>query len=203
VHDQLSWFWQLIQGRRSIRRYEPQPVTRHILERLLTAANWAPSAHNSQPWRFCVVEDDGIKRRLAVRMGECWRQDLLADGTDPEVAEERVATSRDRIVGAPILILACASLGGRATYSDEPRDRAEWAMALQGVALACQNLLLAAHQYGLGTCWMCAPLFVPELVREVLCLPETWHPQALITVGYSAEIRTKSRQPVGDLVIWR
>jgi nitroreductase len=76
-------------------------------------------------------------------------------------------------------------------------------MAVQSVALACQNLLLAAHYYGLGACWMCAPLFAPVLVRDVLQLPAAWTPQALITVGYPAEEKGKERAPVAERVLWR
>jgi nitroreductase len=76
-------------------------------------------------------------------------------------------------------------------------------MGVQSVALACQNLLLAAHAKGLGACWMCAALFVPELIRTTLDLPETWEPQALITLGYPAESRDSLRQPATEKTIWR
>jgi nitroreductase len=88
-------------------------------------------------------------------------------------------------------------------YPDEQRNQAEWIMAVQSVALACQNLLLAAHYYGLGACWMCAPLFAPQLVRHVLQLSPTWQPQALITLGYPAEEKSKERAPLASRVIWR
>jgi coenzyme F420-0:L-glutamate ligase/coenzyme F420-1:gamma-L-glutamate ligase len=76
-------------------------------------------------------------------------------------------------------------------------------MAVQSVALACQNLLLTAHVYGLSACWMCAPLFVPQLVRSTLDLPPAWEPQALITIGYPAETRKSRREPVDSRVVWR
>ena len=76
-------------------------------------------------------------------------------------------------------------------------------MAVQSVALACQNLLLAAHAHGLGGCWMCAPLFAPDIVRSALALPESWQPQALITLGYPAEARESTREPLERRVIWR
>ena len=80
-----GWFWQLIRGRRSVRRYLPDPVERSLLEKLLTAAIWAPSAHNRQPWRFCVVTSDLVKqgperthgRTLARRPGRRWRRRRL------------------------------------------------------------------------------------------------------------------------------
>lgn len=196
-------FWELIQGRRSIRRYQAKPIAPALLERLLEAAMWAPSAHNRQPWRFCVVTGAATKGMLSQHMGEQWRRDLAADGADAALVERRVAISQSRMMGAGALIFAAVSMEEMDHYPDERRNQAEWTMAVQSVALACQNLLLAAHHYGLGACWMCAPLFVPELVREVLQLPDTWLPQALITVGYPAEEKSKARVPLAARVVWR
>ena len=70
-------------------------------------------------------------------------------------------------------------------YPDDRRQQAERVMAVQSVALAAQNLLLAAHAEGLGACWMCAPLFCPDVVRDALALPEDWEAQALIHAGIS------------------
>lgn len=196
-------FWQLIQERRSIRRYQPRPIEPALLEKLLEAATWAPSAHNRQPWRFCVVTGDAAKGALSARMGEQWRRDLGGDGADQALIERRVAISHARVTGAAALIIAALSMEAMDSYADAERNRAEWTMAVQSVALACQNLLLAAHHYGLGACWMCAPLFVPELVRDVLELPMAWQPQALITLGYAAEEKSKTREGLADRVIWR
>ena len=82
-----------------------------------------------------------------------------------------VATSHARLTGAAALVAACLTLEGMDVYPDERRNQAEWIMAMQSTALACQNLLLAAHAYGLGACWMCAPLFAPEIVVTELKLP--------------------------------
>ena len=71
---------------------------------------------------------------------------------------------------------------------------------LQSVAMAVQNLLLAAHALGLGACWMCAPLFAPEIVRDVLQLDADWEPQALVTVGFPAEAKAKTRAPLETVV---
>jgi coenzyme F420-0:L-glutamate ligase/coenzyme F420-1:gamma-L-glutamate ligase len=196
-------FWALMVGRRSIRRYTAQPVAPELLEKLLEAAIWAPSAHNRQPWRFCVVTGGATKAQLSERMAARWRQDLSADNADPSVVEWRIAISHARLTGAAALIIVAASMEEMDVYSDERRNQAEWTMAVQSVALACQNLLLAAHHYGLGACWMCAPLFAPDLVQDVLQLPATWRPQALITVGYPAETKHKERAPLASRVVWR
>jgi F420 biosynthesis protein FbiB-like protein len=183
----------LIKSRRSIRRYTDQPVSQAVILRLLEAAHWAPSAHNRQPWRFAVVTGRVEKERLAQTMGARLAADRTADGDDPADIERDVARSYARLVGAPVLIIVCTSLVDMDTYPDERRARHEWLMAVQSTAMAAQNLLLLAHAEGLAACWLCAPLFVPELVRETFNLPEDWEPQGLITLGYAAEAREKKR----------
>ena len=79
-------------------------------------------------------------------------------------------------------------------YPDEKRRRAEWTMATQSLALAGQNLLLAAHAEGLGACWLCAPLFCANVVRETLDLPPDWEPQAFISLGWPGESPQKGRE---------
>ena len=192
-----------MQSRRSIRRYQDRPVDRAVLEELLTCAMWAPSAHNRQPWRFCVVTDEQKKQRLSDVIGERWASDLRAGGVDEAIIERRVAISRVRMTTAAALVAVSVCMDDMDTYPDGARQDAERTMAVQSTALACQNLLLAAHAHGLGACWMCAPLFAPALVRKTLDLPETWQPQALITLGYAAEDRESEREPLDIRVVWR
>lgn len=196
IAEQLKFFM----SRRSIRRYRPDPVPRPLLEQLLTAAVWAPSAHNRQPWRFVVITGRPLKERLAGAMGMKLRADLTADGAPPDVIEKDVNRSYSRITAAPALILVALTVADMDRYPDETRQQNEWLMAVQSTAMAGQNLLLAAHALGLGACWMCAPLFCPDVVRQTLALPADWQPQGLVTVGYPAEQRQKSRQPLTSVV---
>ncbi len=186
----------LIQSRRSIRRYQNRGVPREAIEMVLDAARWSPSAHNRQPWRFAIIESHEIKHKLAAAMGRRLRADLERDGVAAEAIEQDAARSYQRITNAPVVIVACVTMLNMDTYADARRARAEHLMATQSVAMAVQNLLLAAHALGLGACWMCAPLFVPDTVREVLQLDADWEPQALITLGYPAEQKIKTRVPL-------
>ncbi len=197
-----SEFYDLLLSRRSIRRYQSRPVHRELLERILTAAIWAPSAHNRQPWRFAVVEGERCKTRLAQAMGDRLRHDLQADGAPPDMIEKDVSRSFARISRAPALVLLCLSMSDMDQYPDGKRQRNEWIMAAQSAAMAGQNLLLAAHAEGLGACWMCAPLFCPDVVVSTLSLPEDWEPQGLITLGYVDETREKTRVPLSSRVIF-
>lgn len=199
----LELLLEFVRSRRSIRRTTEEPVPRPLLQALLEAATWAPSAHNRQPWRFAVVERGPAMLTLAAAMAAHWRRDLAADGASCEAIERRIAVSTARLTGAGALVVAALSLEQMDAYVDERRSRAEWTMAVQSTALACQNLLLAAHAAGLGACWMCAPLFAPADVVGALDLPADWQPQALITLGYPAEIKEKGREPPESRVLWR
>ncbi|MCA0453310.1 MAG: nitroreductase family protein [Chloroflexi bacterium] len=196
-------FRDVVLKRRSIRRYRSEPVPREVIEGLLEAAIWSPSAHNRQPWRFAVVETDMQKETLAQAMGERLRRDLQADGVPAEVIEMDAGRSYSRITRSPVLVVLCLSMVDMDVYSDEKRSLNEYLMAVQSVAMAGQNILLAAHDVGLGACWMCAPLFCPDVVKATLNLPDDWQPQALLTIGYPAETREKTRKLLEASVVWR
>jgi len=196
-------FYQVLLGRRSVRRYVDRPVPREVLDHILTAAIWSPSAHNRQPWRFAVVTAPDTRQRLATAMGTRLRADLTADHTPLEVIEKDVSRSFSRISKSPALILVSLSMADMDRYPDEKRMRNEYLMTVQSTAMAVQNLLLAAHREGLGACWMCAPLFCPDVVSAELDLPADWQPQALITLGYPAETKTSTRAAVESRVLWR
>lgn len=192
----------LVRERRSIRRFTADAIPREVVERLLTAAAWAPSAHNRQPWRFVAVETPAARERLARAMGDRLRRDLAADGAAEEAIERDAQRSYTRIAAAPLAVVLCLTMADMDVYPDERRQAAERLMAAQSVAMAGQNLLLAARAAGLGACWMCAPLFCPDVVRAELSLPEDWIAQGLLTIGYPAEERQKSREPFETRVRW-
>jgi F420 biosynthesis protein FbiB-like protein len=195
---------RLLQARRSIRRYSPQAVPAQVIERLLTAATWAPSAHNRQPWRFATVATPEAKTRLARAMGDRLRSDRLADGDALEAIDADRDRSYARITGATAVILVCLTLADMDHYPDARRARAEYLMAVQSVAMAVQNILLAAHADGLGACWMCAPLFCGDVVREALDLPDDWEAQALVTLGYPASVGNPAlRRPAAEQMLAR
>jgi len=194
---------ELIRSRRAIRRYQDRAVPRELLHHILETAMWSPSAHNRQPWRFAVLTETADKARLAQVMGERLRADRLADGDAPDVVERDVARSDTRITGASVVIIVCLSMADMDSYPDSRRVAAERMMAVQSVAMAAQNLWLLAHAAGLSMCWLCAPLFVPQLVRDTLDLPADWEPQGLMTLGWPAEEKTRMRDDWHAHVIFK
>ena len=197
-------FYSLITSRRSVRRYQAEPLAREMIERLLNAAAWAPSAHNRQPWRFAVVTGASTKERLASQMGARLSADRGNDGDPTEAIEADVRRSYTRITTAPCVIVVCLTMEDMDVYPDARRAAAEHLMAVQGVALAIQNLLLAAAAEGLGACWMCAPLFCQDTVGQALELPESWQAQGLITLGFPASRGKEAvRKSLDSLVAWK
>lgn len=194
-------FKQLMQARRSVRRFRPDPVPRPVVEALIEAAGWAPSPHGRQPWRFAVITRQEARQGLADAMGATWVEQLALDGQDAAIIEARLAGSRRRLLTTPVLIIPCLYLADLDQYPDPDRQAAEETMAIQSLGAAIQNLLLAAADRGLDTGWMCAPLFCPEIVRDALGLAPTLIPHAIIQLGWAAQDpQRRGRLPVETLI---
>jgi len=149
----------VIKRRRSVRSYKKDPVPKDAIEAIIEPGNWAPTGHNMQRWRFVVVEDAGLRRKLldATRPGfrkwvrggrdssdehhreymlglfrRClgWEVDTYEEGIDRMLAfEDGVYWS------APVMIFVIGLWAGECD-------------------LVCENIALAAESLGLGTCFV-------------------------------------------------
>ena len=201
--DQLT---QIIQGRRSIRHYDDTPIPADILEAVIDAARWAPSPHHALPFRFALITGAEPKGRLAAAMGASWESDLTRDGVPATVIAREIAKSHDRLVHGGAIVIGCIYVEPLDEYPDAERQSAEHTMAAHALGAAMQNVMLSAHAHGLGSSWMCAPLFCPETVRSALELPDAWIPHGLLTVGYPAQGEQSalgSRPPIDSILIRR
>jgi F420 biosynthesis protein FbiB-like protein len=148
--------------------------------------------------------DESIKTKLVEAMAIDFERDLTRDGLPPEKIQAQLKRSKDRITSAPVVILLCLDMSEMDVYPDKKRKQAEFRMAMQSVANAGMQLLLAAHAEGLGSVWVCSPLFVQETIQEVLDLPKSWEPQAMFFIGYPADIpEARERKPLDTVVIRR
>jgi nitroreductase len=133
--------FEAIKNRRSVRHYKPDPVNDETVAKVLEAAHWAPSWGNTQSWRFIVVRDPAIRAQVA--------DTLRLVRVDNEWVENAASKA---IKQAPVLVVICAE-EGHAGYSPDGTpvtDKGEyWYMF--DIALAVENLTLAAHALGLGT----------------------------------------------------
>jgi nitroreductase len=165
----------LIRRRYSCRRFAGTPLSQAEIEHVLEAAVWAPSAGNLQPWRFVVVTSDELKERLA----RAAHQEFVAE--------------------APVVIAVCAVPGESARRYGE-RGRSLY--SLQDTAAATENILLAAAELGLGSCWVGA--FDEPAAAAALALPPAWRPVALVPLGHPLETPgARERRPMADVVVFR
>ncbi len=178
---------EMLRQRRSIRRFTDQPIPKEIIHQILEAATWAPSSHNRQPWRIAVLTSPEAKNQLAVAMGQEYQRDLIMDGLDSGDIQTQVNRSYNRITEAPVCLVLCLDPSLGDNYPDQKRSQAEYLMGVQSVAMAGQNLMLAATGLGVGSVWMCAPLFAPIATREALNLPPKWLPQGMVLLGFPAK----------------
>lgn len=172
---------EAIKTRRSIRKYKTDPIDDQTLEAVLEAARWAPSWENTQCWRFIVVRDGDIKSRLA---------DTL-NATNPAL---------DSIRNAPVVIVACAELG-KSGYKNGvlATDKGDWFMF--DVALAMQNLVLAAHSLGLSTVYVGRA--DAKKAAKILEIPEGYCFVAMTPLGYPDQVRNpRPRKELTEIIFY-
>lgn len=193
---------EFLRSRRSIRRFKNLNIEKDLLKRIIETGCCAPSAHNSQPWRFATLTSPSSKYELAEAMAAEFRNDLTAEGFSQEEIEKRIDRSRSRIKNAPVVIILCLDKTDLDSYPDTRRQNAELTMGIQSAAMAGLQLLLAAHAEGLGGVWTCGPLFAPTAVQKTLSLPVAWDPQGMLLLGYPDEIPPlKNIKPLEELVL--
>lgn len=188
-----------LEARRSIRAFRPEPVDADLLDGLVTAACLAPAPHHSRPWRWVVVDTPEARAALATGMGDRWRADLARDGLEPARIDALVDASHRRIEAAPAVVLGCLTDDGLDHYPDEARQRAEWGMALLALGAAVENLMLAATDRGLASCWVAAPIFCPAEAGAALGLDDGWLPHAMVLVGHPDPSYTPRARPAVEL----
>ena len=147
------------------------------------------------------MTDKSVKTKLADAMAIEFQRDLEADALSLAEIENKVGRSRDRIISAPVVIILSVDMTDMDPYPDTRRKKAEYIMATQSVANAGMQMLLAAHAEGLGSVWVCSPLFVQETVQVALELPKSWEPQAMYFLGYPAEVReARERKLIKEII---
>ena len=162
-------YLQLIEKRYSVRAYKSTPVEDEKLERLLETARLAPTAANRQPFRLIVIPTKGREEELRRIYGREW------------------------FTQAPLVIGICA-IPAEGWSRRDGKNYAE-----VDATIAFDHLILAAHDLGLGTCWIAA--FDPAAAKEILGLSEGEEPVAFTPLGYPAdEWRPKKRRPLQELV---
>ena len=172
-------FSELVQKRQSDRKYAPKPVAREHILKCLEAARMAPSACNSQPWKFVVVDD---------------RVKLI------QISDAAIGLGMNKFtVQVPVLVAVVQenmNLEAKAGAVVKNKD-----YSMMDLGMAVENFCLQAAEMGLGTCIM--GWFDEKKVKEILGVPRGRRVQLLIALGHpDAPTRSKVRKPLEEMSSW-
>jgi nitroreductase len=172
---------EAIKGRRSIRKYQSDPVPEEVLRTLMEAVRWAPSWANTQCWEVIVVKDPKVKSELATTLPK--GNPALSSMTD-----------------APLVLVLCGKKGVSGFYKGQASTvKGDWVMFDTGLAM--QNLCLAAHTLGLGT--VIVGFFDHKKAEEILGVPENVEVVAMTPLGYRAvEGSVSKRKEISEFVFY-
>jgi nitroreductase len=148
-----------VKERRSIRDFQKKDIPEKIMDKLIDALIWAPSAGNIQARKFYFIKDITVKKKIAA-----------------------AALNQNFIAEAPLVIVGCTDSRISFTY----RDRGVFLYSIQDVACSIMSMMLVAHELGLGSTWVGA--FYEEQISKILALPKNLRPVALVPVGYPSKV---------------
>ena len=172
-------FLNLVRRRCSVRAYADRPVAEEALRRCLEAARLAPSACNAQPWRFVVVDDPGLKDRVAAQ------------------AHGGVLPLNHFTRQAPVIVALVMEPANFTSRIGSAVKRKHF--PLIDIGIAAEHFCLQAAEEGLGTCML--GWFKEDGVRTLLKIPESSRPVLLITLGHPARIPpSRKRKPIDAIV---
>ncbi|MDO8491659.1 MAG: nitroreductase [Dehalococcoidia bacterium] len=213
---------EAIKTRQSIRAFKPDPLPRALLEKVMEISLHSPSGSNMQPWSFVVVggeQMEEMKQALVerTRSGAQWAADFPLPAPDGVLRERRrkvmgqmydsLGIARhdqagkdrwwevmDRFFEAPNGIILCL-------------EKSLMPFHLIDAGLILQTLMLAAHNYGLGTCVIYRGVIYPDILRKMFDIPDSKVLVSAVAIGYpnaKAPVNQfrSSREPMDSLVKW-
>jgi len=178
-----------IHTRISIPIVKPDPIPRVTIQKLLEAGNQAPNHHRVRPWRFYVLTGS-VRERLGEVMAASQRE------RQPALPPEAYEKTRSLLLRAPVVIAVGVDLPA-------PDSRVIEIENVAAVSAACQNILLAAHDFGLGAMWRTGEWARDPKVKAYLGLAPEQHLIAFIYLGFpKGETKFTERPAVDDRVVW-
>jgi len=175
LENQVSPFRELVQGRKSIRRFNSQSLERERVNLCLDAARLAPSAENAQPWRFLVIDDPQVKQDFAAQaFSGIYRVSVFAEG-------------------APVLIVIRAR---RSVVTQRVGPH------IQDIGIAGQHIVLQAEELGIGTCWL--GWFSIRKSRKYFKIPAKYKIMSMLAMGYYEKkpSRERKRKTLEEIVFY-
>lgn len=158
----------IIRSRRSIRKYNKEPVADIKINEILEAARWAPSGLNNQPWRFVIIKDESFRRKIS----ELTHYSSIVSGSDFCIA----------------------------VFYNQPagynRDK-----DLMSIGASIQNMLLYAHDAGIGSVWLGEILKNKEKINTLLGIDSSNEFMALVAFGFPGEEGVSDRKKMNELIL--
>ena len=157
----------ILKTRRSIRKYLAQDVSNETIEKIISETILAPSGHNTQPWKFIIVRDEEIKRKI-----------VAADNNQTWMLE------------APVFIVCLADASVRFADISQIDFRADspdfvFKQLIRDCSIGITYLLLASEQNGLGACW--TGWYNHDEMKKILNIPNYMYVNGIVTLGYADE----------------
>ena len=199
---------KVIKKRRSVRSFESRSVPKEIIEKIIDAGNWAPTGHNLQRWRFVVVEEQEFRQRLIRAALPTWKRVIESwQGHKDDRFREYITDMFTRTVGWPP-----QSFEETLTRARDMEDGMYWSApvvifvigtAAQECAMVCENMMLAAHSLGLGSCIVGFGALVTDdpTVVEALELGKNEKIHGPIVLGYTG-LYPEPPEKKGPVVKW-
>ena len=198
--------FEAIKNRRSVRKFKSEDLSEQQIERLITAAQLAPSGCNVQPWRFLVVKDKQLKQKLCIA---AYNQKFVEDAPvvmvccgdllswkNTQKQTQDLLTSKDSNVNQQTQ----DALMNRVNKAVQATMQERIPTTLLNVAIAIEHMVLQAVELGLGSCWV--RLFDETQVKQILNLQENLCVVALLPIGVPDEKPApRTRLPVSKLVL--
>jgi len=198
---------KVIQDRRSIREYAPDPVSDSDIDMILEAARLAPSGENAQPWRFIVVKDAGTRKKLGAIAGGGSGRRFTAEFVTKKMQERFSSLEDEAKKKAAFEKLTSGQVS--AFLADAPVDliivgkKDVWDLPFDTSA-AIENILLMVTALNLGACWVIAPCIDirdEERIKELLGIPEGFKAISILSIGHPTRPhRPRPRLPLNEIV---
>jgi nitroreductase len=207
TYDLVDAAMKIIQDRRSIREFSDEPVADQDLDLILEAARQAPSGENAQPWRFIIVKDEAMRKKMGAIAGGGSGRRFTAEYVTQKM-QERFENLKDEekrkavfqkltsgqvsafMADAPVNIVVC----GKKDVWDMPYD----------TSAAIENILLMVTALGLGACWVIAPCIDirdEESIKALLDIPEGFKAVSILSLGHPTRPhKPRPRLPINELV---
>ena len=205
---------KLIKGRRSIRKWKPEDVSDELLKKAVELGVWAPNGGNYQGWHFIIVKNRELIRKMADSLQSVI--DKVASWPEAQAWPEEInryrkngAFFRNAPVCMGVFITEYQSLMDRVLKTREAFDpeakeilsfRRSAPTAIQSAAAAITTMLLVFHHFGLGACWLGAPLHAKRQIETLLGAPKNFALIGLVAVGYPDESPQIDRKPVDQVL---